>query len=260
MSKRAIRVLFVIPVLALAAHAQSAPTVDDMKRAVEKKLLKIWKDIGTAGERTVLFQSVQAGRSSSPGSYPFKATVNIFDHETGYPPNHYYGKTCVGTLTDEVFVLRMDDFGAWDAQGRMTPNLSDKQCTNNTSTAIPAIPAELGAKAPAAGAASAQPAAAMRPAATPGQGVAVGDYQCWANGQARMLLNFSVLSANQYRDSEGKTGAFTIDPSNGRMAFKGGSLDGFLPAGFYAMYHTPQGRPTVSFRNSGGSEVTFCQH
>lgn len=248
--------LILIPALAVIAQAQTAPMAEDLKRALDVKLQKIWKGIGTAGERTVLFQSVQAGRPT-PGHYPFKVTLLIHDHETGYPPNHYYGQTCVGKLEDEEYVLSLDDFGHWDAQGRMTPDLSAKVCRNNPSAGVSAIPLSslTGARASAGGAATPQPAAAPPQAMA---GVAPGAYQCWANGEARMLLNFTVLGGNQYRDSEGHTGALALD-ARGRMTFRGGNLDGFLPAGFYAVYYAPGGRPTVSFRSSSGSEVTFCQ-
>jgi hypothetical protein len=98
---------------------------------------------------------------------------------------------------------------------------------------------------------------AQTPAA--GGGVASGSYQCWANGQARPLLNFTALAGNQYRDNQGTTGGMLVDGGTGRVTFKGGLLDGFMPAGFYAVYYAPQGRPTVSFRNSGGGEAQFCQ-
>jgi hypothetical protein len=32
-----------------------------------------------------------------------------------------------------------------------------------------------------------------------------------------------------------------------------------LPTGFYAVYHAPQGLPTMSIRNAGGNEAAFCQ-
>ena len=245
--------------LAAAAWAQGTPTVDDAKRAIDSRLQKIWKGIGTKGTRTVLFQDVRAGRPSSPGNYPFQATLLVHDQEEGYPPNHYYGRTCVGKLEQEVYSLSLDEFGAWNAQGKMTPDMSTQTCKNNPSAGVSAIPLSSlqGSPAPAGGAAP-QRQTAQTPAAgnlMPPQG----PYECWANGQARMLLNFSVLPNNQYRDSEGHVGSLQV-AGNGRVTFRGGNLDGFMPAGFYAVYYTPQGRPTISFRNSGGSEVQFCQH
>ena len=88
--------------------------------------------------------------------------------------------------------------------------------------------------------------------------MAMGSYECWGNGSARMLLNFTVRSATQYTGSDGKPGTFTVD-GGGRIAFRGGALDGAMPAGFYAVYYEPKGVPTVSFRSSRDSEASFCQ-
>jgi hypothetical protein len=89
--------------------------------------------------------------------------------------------------------------------------------------------------------------------------VAPGSYECWANGQARMLLNFTIKSGTQYTGSDGKPGSYSYALSTGRVMFKGGSLDGAMPEGFTTIYHEPKGRPTVSFRSARGAEASFCQ-
>ena len=96
------------------------------------------------------------------------------------------------------------------------------------------------------------------PPAAPAQGVSAGSYECWAYGESRALMNFTIRSANQYVDSEGKTGGYRLE-TNGHVTFQGGGLDGILPDGFYAMYYAPGGRPTVSFRNASGNEVSYCE-
>ena len=246
------RHVWLIAALAVAVQAQT-PSSEDAKRAINKKLLKIWKDIGTAGTRTVVFQEVTPGRGT-PGHYPFRVSMLVHDQETGYPPNRYYGKTCVGYLEQEVYVLALDDFGAWDAQGKMTPDMNTRQCQNNTSAGVASIPVPVGSSAPA----GPGPMVPVQQQPAAGSGVAAGSYECWANGQARMLLNFTSMGNGQYRGSNGHPGTMSVDGS-GRVAFQGGSLDGFLPRGYYAVYHAPGGRPTVSFRNSGGSEIQYCQ-
>jgi hypothetical protein len=274
LAERTYRLLSLVFTLALLANAQSAPTVDDAKRAINQRLQKIWKGLGTEGTRTVLFQDVLAGRGT-PGHYPFRATLVVHDRDNGYPPNRYYGRTCVGKLEQETYILSMDDFGGWEAQGRMTPDLSTQTCKNNPAAGVSAIPLEtLAGKPVGAGGttpapprggfqAASQTGGAMQgtkaPPAAGGAGVAVGSYECWANGQARLLLNFTALQGGRYRDSEGHTGSISMNQANGRVTFQGGNLDGFLPAGFYAVYYAPKGRPTVSFRNSGGNEIQFCE-
>jgi hypothetical protein len=201
----------------------------------------------------------QGGRRH-PALIPFRATITIHDQETGYPPNHYYGQTCVGKLEAETYTLRLDEFGGWDAQGKMTPDVSTKVCKPNPSAGVSSIPVSTlqGSAAPAGGAPAVAPAPQTGSAPSAGHGLAQGPYQCWANGQARPLLNFTAMGDNQYRDSEGHTGTMTV-AANGRVTIRGGNLDGFMPAGFYAVYQSQQGRLTLSFRNSGGSEVQFCQ-
>jgi len=88
--------------------------------------------------------------------------------------------------------------------------------------------------------------------------VPLGSYLCWANGSARMLLNFTVTSAGHYHAADGTSGTFTFNPATTAIVFTGyeGNV---MPAGFTSIYHVPQGRPTVSFRGTGGAEAAFCQ-
>jgi hypothetical protein len=241
-----------------AAQTTAAPGPDALKQALTKRLV----DLKPAGvtERNVLFQSVVAGKGSG-GTYPFTVMMLIRDYNPGYPPNHYYGDTCVAHVTGGVYELSLDQFGGWHAEGRMTPDMSQRECKPNTS-AVSSIPLEslTGATAPAGPAA---PAAKMPPpAAVAGgeSGVAQGAYQCWSNGQARMLLNFTIAGAGQYTGSDNKPGTFSLDAATSRITFKGGALDGAMPDGYYALYHVVEGRPKVSFMSaSTGSEAAFCQ-
>jgi hypothetical protein len=104
---------------------------------------------------------------------------------------------------------------------------------------------------------------ATRSAATQGDSaggsVPQGVYECWSSGRANFMLNFSITGTHQYAGANGGSGTFSFDAGSQRITFKGGSLDGVMPQGFYSIYHSPQGRPTVSFRNSSGNEVAFCQ-
>ncbi len=88
--------------------------------------------------------------------------------------------------------------------------------------------------------------------------VATGSYECWAHGQARMLLNFKVTGKDTYAGESSK-GSFTYDSASGKVTFKGGHLDGMMPKGFTTIYHEPHGKPTVSFRGPSGGEASFCE-
>jgi hypothetical protein len=88
--------------------------------------------------------------------------------------------------------------------------------------------------------------------------VAAGDYECWAFGEARMLLNFTVTGTGTYRASDDSVGTFTYDAATGIIVFTGYLADS-MPSGFTAKYYEPKGTPTVSFRGRGGAEASFCE-
>ncbi|HET7843642.1 MAG TPA: hypothetical protein VFL14_05800 [Xanthomonadales bacterium] len=88
--------------------------------------------------------------------------------------------------------------------------------------------------------------------------VPLGDYECWAFGEARMLLNFAVTGDGTYRASDGSESTFAFDPATGAIRFAG-YLAESMPDGFTAKYYTPNGKPTVSFRGRSGSEASFCE-
>jgi hypothetical protein len=235
----------------LAVQAQ--PSTDTLKQVLTRRLLSL--KLGATTERNVLYQEVRAGTGNA-----FQVTALIRDYDPGYPPNHYYGQTCVGHLDKVRFTLSKDEFGGWDVQGAMTPPMDTRQCKPNTAAGVSSIPLSSlsGSSAPAGNpVASATRQTGDQPAGT--GSVAAGSYECWANGQARMLLNFTIRSASQYTGSDGKPGAYSYNAGSGRLTFRGGSLDGALPDGFQAIYHVPQGLPTVSFRSPRGSEAAFCQ-
>ena len=252
-----------LPLIVLVAAGQvfaQAPNVATAKQALEKKWQKLRPD--GISERNVLFQQVEAGRSNGR-SYPFRVTVILRDYEPGYPRNRYYGNTCVSKIQEEVYTLEPDQFGGWDAQGKMTPDLRDKVCKPNPAAGVSSMPLEAlsGSSAPTGqSVSSAAPAAGGPPSTGGAGGVAAGPYKCWSNGQARMLLNFTIGGGGQYTGSNGAPGRYAFDPASQRITFTGGSLENAFGPGFYSIYHAPQGRPTVSIRSErSGGEVSFCQ-
>ena len=231
------------------AQRPQGPSVDTFKQAIDRRLLKLIPD--GAIERQVLFGDITAGRT--PGS--FRATVTIRDYGPGYPKNRYYGETCVGTLKEEDFSMSPDDFGGWRVEGRMTPDLRERTCKANPAEGVSSVPLDTlsGTRA-----SSAPPAGRETPAASAAS-VATGAYECWSNGQARGLMNFTVRGSGQYVGTDDVPGAFTIDAATTRITFSSGSLAGAMPEGFYAVYHLVQGRPTISFMSNRGAEAVFCQ-
>ncbi|HEY3743367.1 MAG TPA: hypothetical protein VGL53_26150 [Bryobacteraceae bacterium] len=254
------RVLFTLIAAATGSliFAQ-APNAATAQQALEKKWQKLRPD--GVSERNVLFQQVQAGTPSGR-TYPFRVSVTLRDYEPGYPRNRYYGNTCVAKIVDEVYTLEPDPFGGWDAQGKMTPDLRDKVCKPNPAAGVSSIPLQTlpGTSAPGGRMISSASPAGQQQSANGGGAVAEGSYQCWSNGQARMLLNFTIRSAGQYTGSDGRPGRYSFDPATQRISFSGGSLRNAFGPGYHSIYHAPQGRPTVSIRSERtGGEAAFCQ-
>lgn len=89
-------------------------------------------------------------------------------------------------------------------------------------------------------------------------GLPTGAYECWANGEARLNMNFTVKDGGSYAGPDGDAGTYSLDDSTKKLTFKGGSLDGAMPDGFFAEYKAGE-PPTVSFVSGRGSEAAFCQ-
>jgi hypothetical protein len=235
---------------------RGAPTGATLERLLTRRLQQLKPDGMT--ERDVLFQSVRA-ESAGGGSYPYRVTLLVRDYGPGYPANHFYGETCVARFEAQLFTLEPDGAGGWSVAGRMTPDLARRTCTRNPSAGVSSVPlAGLSGASAADGPVEAPPGT---PAEAPGagDGVAAGAYACWANGEARPLMNFSVRGDGRYVGADGQSGAFRLDPATRRITFTGGALDGVLPPGFSAVYHIAQGRPAVSFRGRTGAEAAFCE-
>lgn len=86
--------------------------------------------------------------------------------------------------------------------------------------------------------------------------VVAGKYECTANNRANAGLNFTIKGPGRYVASDGSAGAFTYEAGSRRIIFTGYVGD-VLPRGTTAIYYTPKGIPTVSFRRDG--EIAFCE-
>lgn len=79
-----------------------------------------------------------------------------------------------------------------------------------------------------------------------------GAYECWSWGHAAMMLNFSIVDGDSYRDVSGKSGHYSFDADSGKLQFKGAALDGVQ--GSYTQSANPplaQQPPTVTIAPSG---------
>jgi hypothetical protein len=225
-SRRALIVLTSLLTVALGcskdAQQSDQPSVEQFKQVLNAHLQALRIEGFT--ERTVLFQDVQPGKPNG-GYYPFVVTAIVRDYGPGYPPNHYYGTTCVGKMDQWKFDMLRDDTGKWIVQGRMT--VSDSVCKNNPSEGVSATPASSLPGAPA----SSEPLAGAQPA-TKSTGSAgnlyLGEYACYGTGGRMMAgMGFHLKTGGKYDDPDrGRAGTYDYDAGESTISFHGGFLDG----------------------------------
>src|SRR5438067_1644939 len=119
--KRPTLLFFAVSLCAVAA----GPSAETLKQVLTSKMLKLLPSGFT--ERQVLYQAVQPGN----GMNTFNVTAIIRDYGPGYPPNRYYGTTCVSRFDATPFTLMPDGRGGWDVQGALTPPIETHQCKPN---------------------------------------------------------------------------------------------------------------------------------
>ncbi len=205
--------------LALAGSAcgQDAAPSEAVLQQVLTKELKAIK--GVEYQRTVLYDQVR--RVSSQGGYHrFVVTASVHDYNAGYPPNGYWGQSCLGRFVDQAFDLRRGPAGEWIVQGRMTP---DSTCKNNPAQGVSSFPmAQIGGRA-----ASTAPVAGAQPVAPTGGQLYVGEYACYGT-MGRMMTGMGFrLNGERYADLDGaRGGAYTYNAGARTITFRGGYMDG----------------------------------
>lgn len=205
--------LLVAPGYAAAAQ----PSVAQFKQVLNAQLQRV-KTEGTT-TRTVLFQDVVAGNPNG-GYYPFLVTAIIHDYSQGYPPNGFYGETCVGKMEKRKFDLLADEFGGWKVQGPMT--ILGPECKKNSSEGVSAIPVTGLPGAPAVNG----PTEAKATAAPEGGSLYLGEYACYGAGNRLMAgMSFQLERGGKYHDVNGERGGiYVYDARESTISFRGGFL------------------------------------
>ena len=208
------RTLVLLAATSLACHAQ-APSPDVLKQVLSKTLLGLRPEGYT--ERQVLFQSVTANPKKG-AFYPFTVTAIIRDYNPGYPPNRYYGTTCVRKMDGWIFNLSPGANGQWAVDGMMTVT-NTSTCTDNPSAGVSSVPlATL----------SGTPAPTGTPAAAPAAELHIGEWACYGTGGRLMAgMGFRLQPNGAYVDLDNKrAGRYTHNKAAGTITFQGGFLDG----------------------------------
>jgi len=210
-----------LTVLAPTFAPAQAPSSAQFQQVLETHLQKL-KPTGTT-VRTVLFEETGAGRPNG-GFYPFQVTLSIHDYGPGYPPNGYYGQTCLGRMDKWKFDMRKDDFNEWIVQGRMT--ITGSTCKDNPSEGATAIPLSS-----VAGTRAGKPVTAA-PSQTTTKPVPVdlymGEWACYGTGGRLMAgMGFILGRAGKYTDTDGaRGGSYTYNGGTSTIAFRDGFLGG----------------------------------
>ena len=218
------RRLVLVVSVAAAAGAPSAtsaqqPTVAQFEQVLNTQLQAL-KPVGYTA-RTVLFQAARA--LPQRGRYfPFEVTLTIHDYGPGYPPNRFYGATCVGRMEKWLFDMVKNEASTWIAQGRMT--ITGSQCKDNPSEGVSAIPLASLEGARASVGTPATPAPTTNSAPT----LYIGEFACYGVGNRLMAgMGFHLKPGNKYADLDGgRPGTFEFDATALTITFRSGFLDG----------------------------------
>ncbi|MEP7069814.1 MAG: hypothetical protein ABI789_11255, partial [Usitatibacter sp.] len=173
-------------------------------------------------KRTVLFRSVQAGEPNGT-VYPFIASLTVHDFSPGWPPNKYYGKTCLSKVEGGRYTMTRDRLREWTVEGRTT--FSEPVCSDNPSERVSSFPIDsltgtrVGSSAPVPKIVT-QGLKTFR--------LKLGEYACILPG-GRLAANtgFRLKRDKSYTDATGaRGGTYVYEPFATTLAFHGGFLDG----------------------------------
>lgn len=205
-------------IINIEAIAQT-PSVEFFKKTFYNEMQKLLPE--GYEKRSISFVDVVAGKPTG-GYYPFKVSAYIQDYDNGYPPNQYYGQTCLGKMEGWKFDLLKDAFGDWIVQGAFT--ITKNECKANpaenaVSLSLPGkayVPGQQAAPAPKNGATNTASA------------LYVGEYACYGTGGRMMTgMGFILLSNGKYYDLDKKRGgSYSYNAQQGTIQFTGGFLSG----------------------------------
>ena len=88
--------------------------------------------------------------------------------------------------------------------------------------------------------------------------MAQGTYECWYFSQAQPGLNVTVTGDTSYTAlADGSTGEYAL--SGNAITWVSGLMQGAMPDGFKTLYEVRNGKPTISYVGTSGSEAAFCE-
>ncbi len=165
---------------------------------------------------------VTPGKTKS-GTTSYKVTAFIHDVDNGYPPNSYFGQTCVGKMEAWPFTMHKDDFGEWVVQGAFT--VTNNECKTNTAEGSESISLDA---LPGAVYVAGNATPSVRSTTVKKPTLYVGEYAAYGTGGRIMAgMGMTLLPGNKYYDlDKGRGGTYSYNEQAGTISFSGGFLTG----------------------------------
>jgi hypothetical protein len=217
-----ISLLLIAAGLLSTCNSIAQPSTEIFKEVFVKQLQQLRPE--GYERRTVKLVQVTPGKTTS-GTTSYKVTAYIHDYDEGYPPNNYYGQTCVGKMENWIFKMLKDDFGEWMVQGAFT--VTNNSCITNPSDGVESQPLSA---VPGTIYITGKNTAATKTASTSDNisSLYIGEYAAYGTG-GRMMAGMGMIltSGNRYTDlDKGRGGTYIYNKQSGTITFKGGFLDG----------------------------------
>jgi hypothetical protein len=202
----------------LGAGAVAAPTVRDFMRVLDAQIQRAKpRDVI---RRTIVFGDVRADAPEA-NVYPFTATATVHDYNPGWPPDHYFGKTCITRVVGTRYNMRRDRIGEWVVE--MQAKMPEAVCTNNPTEGKSAFPLDdlTGTRV---GTSVAVPEVTKKQANV---NLRLGEYACTLpGGRLKEGMRFRLNRNKTYTDIEGaRGGTYVFELLAGTLMFHGGFLD-----------------------------------
>ncbi len=170
--------------------------------------------------RTVVFNDVRAGAPEGT-VFPFTATVSIHDYNPGFPPAHYYGKTCITRIGTTRYDMHRDRIGEWVVDTRTIP---EPVCTQNPVEGKSAFPLDS-LRGTRVG--TSNPLPELMTKKKVNVNLRLGEYACTRpGGRIAAQMGFRLNRDKTYTDVDGaRGGTYTFELLAGTLMFQGGFLD-----------------------------------
>lgn len=201
------------------AHTFAAPTAKQFMRVLDAQIQRAKPS--EVFRRTIIFAEVSAGAPEG-NVYPFTATATIHDYSPGFPPNRYYGKTCLTKIVGARYNMLRDRLGEWTVQGKVKS--PDPICADNPVEGKSKFPLDS-IRGTRVG--TSEPLPELMTKKRPNVNLRLGEYACtWPGGRLASQMKFRLNRDKTYTDLDGaRGGTYTFDQFSTELRFNGGFLD-----------------------------------